>query len=129
MKNKLTTFYRFWFILISIFEWFKKFFMISSAPSLIMIFMLSLFECITCSSSLPIDELKLIAIVNWTFHVSNFLKLLMTCFKYNLLRYFQLIVFYFHHRYFRVQYNCYSKYYLLLLVYNNFLLLHSPKDF
>ena len=36
---------------------------------------------------------------------------------------------YFYHRYFRIQHNCYSKNYLLLLVYYNFLLLHSQKAF
>ena len=39
-----------------------------------------------------------------------------------------MIVFYFHHRYFCIQYSYYSKYYLLFLVYNNCLLLfHNQK--
>ena len=40
----------------------------------------------------------------------------------------QLIVFYFYHHYFCIQYNYYSKIYLLLRFYNNFLLLfHTQK--
>ena len=54
----------------------------SSALSLIMISLLSLFECITRSSSLPLKEIKLIAIVNWGFHVSDFF---MMFFKYGLI--------------------------------------------
>ena len=54
----------------------------SSALSLIMISLLSLFECITRSSSLPLKEIKLIAIVNLGFHVSDFF---MMFFKYGLI--------------------------------------------
>ena len=46
---------------------------IDSALSLIMISMLSFSECITCSSSLSLEETKLIAIVNWIFQVLDFL--------------------------------------------------------
>ena len=46
----------------------------SSALSLIMTSMLPLFECIVRSLSLPLEELKLITIVNWTFQVSDFLR-------------------------------------------------------
>ena len=46
----------------------------SSVSSLTMIFMLSFFECILCSSSLYLKEIKLITIVNWIFHVSDFLR-------------------------------------------------------
>ena len=42
----------------------KSSFITSSASSLIMIFMLSFFECITRSSSLPMKEIKLFAIAN-----------------------------------------------------------------
>ena len=50
----------------------------SSDLSLIMISMLSLFECMTRSSSWSsFEEIKSIFIVNWTFHVSNFLRLFM----------------------------------------------------
>ena len=51
--------------------------------------MLSLFEFITCSSSLSTQETKLIAIVGWIFHVSDFSRLFMS-FKYGpiLLRYY-----------------------------------------
>ena len=48
----------------------------SSASSIIMISILSLFECITRSSSLSIKKIKLFAVANWIFHVSDFLRLL-----------------------------------------------------
>ena len=47
--------------------------------------MLSLFECITRSSSLSMEEIMLFAIINWTFHVSDFLRLFMMSFKYGLI--------------------------------------------
>ena len=55
-----------------------------------MVYLLSLFECITGSSSLCLEEIKVIAIVNLIFHVSDFLRLFMISFKYGLilLRYF-----------------------------------------
>ena len=46
------------------FYWIKKFFITSSVSSLFMISMLSLFECIAYSSSLSIEEIKLVAIVD-----------------------------------------------------------------
>ena len=51
--------------------------------------MLSLFECITRSLSLTMEEIKLFTIVSRIFHVSNFLRLFVTSFKYGpiLLRY------------------------------------------
>ena len=91
-----------------------------SALSLIMISMLSLFECITCSSSLSLEEIKLIAIVNCISNVSDFLRLFMMSFKYGviLLRYSSTD---------KVFHYCYFLF-TLLLVYNNFLvLLHSKK--
>ena len=36
-----------------------------------MISMLSLFECMAPSSPMSLQEIKLIAIVNWNFHVSD----------------------------------------------------------
>ena len=47
--------------------------------------MLSLFECIMHSSLVSIKDIKLIAIVKWIFHVSDYLS-----FKYGLilLKYF-----------------------------------------
>ena len=53
----------------------KSSFINSSASLLIMISMLSLFESITRSSPLSMEEIKLFPIVNWVFHVSHFLKL------------------------------------------------------
>ena len=61
----------------------KSYFMTSSASSLIIISILSLFECITCFSSLSMEEIKLFAIANWILHVSDFLRLFMS-FKYGL---------------------------------------------
>ena len=55
-----------------------------SSLSLIMILMIPQFESILRSSSLSIENTKLIAIVNWIFHVSNFLTLFMVSFKYSL---------------------------------------------
>ena len=49
----------------------------SSALSLTIISMLSLFECITHPSSLSLEEIKSIAIVTWIFHVfGDYLSLL-----------------------------------------------------
>ena len=61
----------------------------SYALSLIMIYMLSLFECITRSSSLSLEDMKLFFIVYWTFHALDFLRSFIISFKYglNLLRY------------------------------------------
>ena len=43
------------------------------------------FECITCSSSLSLEEIKLIAIVNCNSHVLDFLRSFMISFKYGLI--------------------------------------------
>ena len=56
-----------------------------SALSLIMIFILSLFECVTRPSLLSLKEIRLIVTANWFFHVSNFLRSFMISFKYGLL--------------------------------------------
>ena len=50
----------------------KIYFTTSSASSLIMISMLSHFECIARSTALSIEEIKFFAFVNWIFHVSGF---------------------------------------------------------
>ena len=63
----------------------KVFAIASSASSLIMIFMLIRFECISRSSSLSMEEIKLFAIANLVFHVSDFSRLLMISFKYGLI--------------------------------------------
>ena len=52
----------------------KSFSITSSALLQTMISMLSLFECILRSSSLSLEEIKLIAIVNWIFHMPDFLR-------------------------------------------------------
>ena len=125
IDEKLTTFHWFQIILISVSEQFKTFFYNFMCFTLTIISMLSLFECITCSSSLSIDEIKLFAIANRIFHVSHFSRLFIASFKYGLilLRYSSTIVLCFHHHHFHIPYNYYTKGYLLLLVYNNFLLL------
>ena len=71
----------------------------------------SSFKCIAHSSSLSLEETKLIGMVNWISHVSDFLRSFTRPFKYGLIlrRYFQLIVFYFYHLYFNIQYHYYSK--------------------
>ena len=53
--------------------------------------------------------------------MSDFLRLFMISFKYGLIlsSILQLIVFYFYLHYFHIQYICYSKIFLLLVVYNN----------
>ena len=105
-------------------DW-KIFSIILSHLLLIMISMWSLFQCMTSSLSLSLEEIKLIPIVNWIFLVSVFFKLFMMYFKYGLIssRYFLiwLIGFYVYHNYFHIQYNYCSKNYLLLLVCNNLL--------
>ena len=52
----------------------KRFFITSYASSLIMIPVFLLFECITRLSSIFMEEIKLFVIVNWIFHVSDFLR-------------------------------------------------------
>ena len=47
--------------------------------------MLSLFEWITSFSSLSLEEIKLIAIFSWIFHVSDFLWSFAIFFKYVLI--------------------------------------------
>ena len=44
-------------------------------------FILSLLECITHSSSTSFEEINLIAIVNWVFHVSEFWRSIMILLK------------------------------------------------
>ena len=82
--------------------------------------MLSLFECITRSSSVSIEEAKLIAIGNWIFHVSEFLQFFMML--SNKIEFHQcflwLIRLYFYHYYFHIQLNCCYKNDLLLPVYS-----------
>ena len=47
--------------------------------------MLTLFDCIRHSSSISLlEEIKLIVIVNWIFHVWNVLRSFMIYFKYSL---------------------------------------------
>ena len=47
--------------------------------------MLSLFECITCSSATSVVEIKITAIAGWIFHVTDLLRLFMMSFKYSLI--------------------------------------------
>ena len=58
----------------------------SSASSFIMISMLSLFECISYSTSLSsLEEIILLVIVNWIFYVPKILRSFMISFKYGLI--------------------------------------------
>ena len=47
--------------------------------------MLSLFECISCSSSLFLEEMNLIAIINLISYLSDFWRSFMMSFKYDLI--------------------------------------------
>ena len=73
------------------------------------------FACITCFFSASFEEIKLIAIVNWIFDVSD-----STCPSILL-----VISFYFYHHYCHIQYNIFSKKYLHFLDYNNHLLVQK----
>ena len=68
IQNKITTSH--WYLLRSDS---KGSSITSSASSIIMISMLSLYECITHSSSISLEEIKLIAIVIW---ISTYQKIL-----------------------------------------------------
>ena len=84
-KDKITTFewfQIFWYLFFS--KW-KSFVITSSASSLIMISILSLFECITCCSLLSMEKIKLFVIVNWILQELNFLRLFMIYLKYGLI--------------------------------------------
>ena len=83
--------------------------------------MLSLFYCIVCSLSVSLEEIKLIAIFNQVFHVSNFRKLVIIYSKYGLtlLIYSSIDNFCLYHYYFHIRYNWYYKSYQLLLLCNN----------
>ena len=52
---------------------------------LITMSMLSLFECIKRSLSVFSEDIKLIAIVDWVFHVSNFWRLFSILLSYGLI--------------------------------------------
>ena len=71
--------------LISILSESKTYFITSSASLLMIISMLSLFECIIRSSSLSMERIKLFAIVNWILHLSDFSRLFNMSFKYGLI--------------------------------------------
>ena len=85
MENKLATFIDsklFWYLSLS--EW-ESLSITSGCFIVNHNFYINNFECITCSSSLSMEEIKLFAIVTWTFHVSGFLKLFMMSFRYDLI--------------------------------------------
>ena len=88
----------------------------SSALSHTMTSMLSLFKCIKHSSSICLEETKLVAVVNWTFDVSGSWRSFIISFFVVLLTYF-----YFCHHYFHISCNRCSKNYLILLAGNNLL--------
>ena len=86
---------------------------------------LSLLECIKCSSSLSLEEIKLLAIVSWIFQISNFLRSNSISFKYGLfsLRYFSSDSVLFLSLLFScsIQFLLQTYLLLLVLVYHNFL--------
>ena len=132
IDDKITTFHWFQIILISIFfSVNQKVFVTSSALSITMTSILFLLEYIRRSSSLYIEEIKLFANVNWISQVSDILRLFIMSFQYGLMfkDILQLILFCFYYCYFRIQYNCYSKNYLLLQVYNTFLFFLHAKNY
>ena len=123
-KEKLT-FHWFQIILISIFDWFKRLFYnficsINNHYFYVIIFWMhyTLFIIIYRKKNFFFD------IFNSIFYMSFFLRLFMMSIKYGLtlLRHSSTDSFFFYHHYFHIQCNFYSKNYLLLLVYNNFLL-------
>ena len=71
-EDKLTTVLWFQIILISIFKWIKKFFHNFIYFIINHDFHVIIFEYITRSSSLFMEEIKLFAIVNWIIYVSGF---------------------------------------------------------
>ena len=86
IKDKLTTFRPFFNQNLYLLRSDLKSFLITfSAFSLIMFSLLSLFQCIVCSSSLSLEEVESIAIVNWMFYMSEFLRLFLKLFKYSLI--------------------------------------------
>ena len=83
-QNK-TTLHRFQIILICVFESFRKLFYHFICSITDHDFYVTTFECITHSSSLSVEEIKVIAITNWIFYVSDFLRLFIVPFKYGLI--------------------------------------------
>ena len=85
----------------------KSSFVSSSTSSLIIISMWSDFECITRSSSLSMEKIKLFNTINWIFHLSDFLRLFVMSFKYGLilLRYSSTDGILFLSLFFGIQYN------------------------
>ena len=72
----------FWYIFLSDS---KSFSITSSASPFIMVSMLSFFDCLSRSSSLwSLEQIKLILIAKWIFHVSDTLRSFMISFKYGL---------------------------------------------
>ena len=91
--------------------------------------MLSLLEFIPHSSSVFLEDIKVIAVLNWIFHVSGRLRLFMISFKYGLISstYYLTDSVFFYHHYFHVQYNCPYEKYQPLLVFNNFIFFDSAR--
>ena len=66
-------------------KWFKKFFYNFICLIINHDFDVVIFWIITRSSSLSLKERKLIAIINWIFHASDFLRFFMISFNYGLI--------------------------------------------
>ena len=85
IKYEITTFH--WLFkpdLIPTKKWSKKFYKFIYLI-IIMICMLLLFECITCSSSWFLEDVKLNNMVSWIFHVSDIFALFLMFFSYGLI--------------------------------------------
>ena len=102
----------FWYLLRSDL---KRFSITSSALPLILIYLSSLFTWIKRFSSLSLDEIKLVAIVNGAFYISTFWDYLFFKYGITLLRYFSTDNIYFYHNYFHIKNKYYPKNYLILL--------------
>ena len=81
IKDKITTFS---LMFLTHFDIYKKNASTSSLIISFAYFFVITLECIRCSTSASLEEIKLTAIVNWIFHVLDFLKSFIT-FKYSLI--------------------------------------------
>ena len=115
VKDKISAFHQFF---VSRNKWFKKLLNKFICFFINYDFYAIIFECITCSSSMSIEEIKLIAIGNWIFYVLEFLRVFIMPVKYGSVS-LTYSLFYFYHHYCHIQYNSCYKNYLFLLAFNN----------
>ena len=79
---------------------------------------LSFFECIKCFSSTSLEEMKLIAIFNWTFHVSYFWRYIMISLRYGLIFYFKKFSYTFNCFLLIVSFHLHTQFWHILVYYN-----------